>query len=67
MKDKMKDKIWPKQTPFLNFGKAKTIEEAEKICDQWIGGGFYQPDGRGGYNCFSTAELQRKIEAGEFD
>lgn len=56
-----------KQTKWLNFGIAKTVEEAISLCDQWIGGGFYQEDNNGEYNCFSCAEFQRKIKAGEFD
>lgn len=54
------------KTPWLNCAVVDTEAEAKEKCNQWIGGGFYQENDKGGYNCFSLNELQRKIAAGEF-
>jgi hypothetical protein len=56
-----------KEKPWLNCGVAENEEEAEKLCNQWIGGGFYQETEEGKFNCFSLNELQQKIRDGEFD
>lgn len=55
------------KTPWLNYAVVDTEEEAKTACDRWIGGGIYQQNEKGGFNCFSLNELKRKIEAGEFE
>lgn len=51
---------------FLNYKICGSMEEAEKACDEWIGGGFIQEQ-NGGFVAFSMREFEEKIKSGVYD
>ena len=51
---------------FLNYKICGSMEEAEKACNEWIGGGFIQEQ-NGGFVAFSMREFEEKVKSGVYD